>query len=164
MFGYNQTLPVAVAANTRYRQLGFDGFEDYDFQNCSDNHFRLSDGSNIVDYEAHTGRKSIRVTPQNNLTFSTAFNTKCEDVACNLIHQITVTGDEKTKKTTSLVISGGVQPYNFDYQTLNGNVTVELSADGNSLIINQLQPIVPNQAIIRITITDAESCQKIIEL
>jgi hypothetical protein len=47
---------------------------------------------------------------------------------------------------------------------LNGNVTVELSEDGNSLIINQLQPIVPNQAIIRITITDAGACQKIIEL
>jgi hypothetical protein len=75
-----------------------------------------------------------------------------------------VTGDEKTKKTTSLVISGGVQPYTYDYQTLNGNVTVELSEDGNSLIINQLQPIVPNQAIIRITITDAGACQKIIEL
>lgn len=164
MFGYNQTLPVAVAANTRYRQLGFDGFEDYAFQNCSDNHFRLSDGSNIVDYEAHTGRKSIRVTPQNSLTFSTAFNTECDDVACNLNFFKKLIEEDKSKKTISITATGGQQPYTYDYQTLGGNVAVELSEDGNSIIINQLQPIVPNQAIIRITITDSGACQKIIEL
>ena len=72
--------------------------------------------------------------------------------------------EDKSKKIISLTATGGEQPYTYDYQTLNGNVTVELSEDGNSLIINQLQPIVPNQAIIRITITDAGACQKIIEL
>lgn len=28
-YGYNYTLPVAVASNSEYREIGFDGFEDY---------------------------------------------------------------------------------------------------------------------------------------
>jgi hypothetical protein len=31
LFGYLQSLPVAVASNTRYRELAYDGFEDYNF-------------------------------------------------------------------------------------------------------------------------------------
>lgn len=30
-FGYMESLPVAVASNARFRQIGFDGFEDYNF-------------------------------------------------------------------------------------------------------------------------------------
>jgi len=31
LFGYLQSMPVAVASNTRYRELAYDGFEDYNF-------------------------------------------------------------------------------------------------------------------------------------
>ncbi|MEI6950337.1 PA14 domain-containing protein [Paraflavisolibacter sp. H34] len=31
LYGYNATLPVAVASNSRYRELLYDGFEDYDY-------------------------------------------------------------------------------------------------------------------------------------
>lgn len=31
LYGYNLTMPVAVVQNSRYRESGFDGFEDYDF-------------------------------------------------------------------------------------------------------------------------------------
>ena len=96
-FGYNQTLPIAVAANTRYRQLGFDGFEDYVYDNCSDNHFRLADGieTNVVDEDSHTGRKSIKVSSGSPVIYSTQLVTDCDplipiitgesnnDVTCN---------------------------------------------------------------------------------
>lgn len=65
-YGYNQSFPMAVGANTRYREIGFDGFEDYDFLGCEKNpHFgfkgALGTGSVLPGNPAHTGRNSIRV-------------------------------------------------------------------------------------------------------
>ena len=64
LFGYNQTLKTAAAANAKYRDIGFDNFEDYRFKNCTDNHFNFK-GSypNIVYGIAHTGRYSMKVLP-----------------------------------------------------------------------------------------------------
>lgn len=33
-YGYNNTFPVAVGANSEYREIGFDGFEDHKFDVC----------------------------------------------------------------------------------------------------------------------------------
>jgi hypothetical protein len=166
MFGYNQTLPIAVAANTRYRQLGYDGFEDYDYDNCSDNHFRIGEGAEIVTNEAHTGRKSIRVTPGNNVVFSNTFNEDCDEAPCDLQFSIDVTGVDKGTfiRTSTLVVKGGQLPYSFDYQILEGNASVELGDDGDSLIITDSIEGTPNQTTVRILITDANGCQKIIEI
>jgi hypothetical protein len=163
MFGYNQTLPIAVAANTRYRQLGYDGFEDYEYDNCSDNHFRIGEGAEIVTSEAHTGRKSIRVTPGINVVFSNTFNEDCDEIPCDIQLSISVTGVDKINsiQTSILEVKGGQQPYSFDYQILEGNASVQLSDDGTSLVITE---IVPKNSIIRILITDANGCQKIIEI
>lgn len=64
-YGYNFKFPMAVGANTKYSEIGFDGFEDYDFQTCNqDLHFSFKEtvGSNTAHpNEAHTGRKSIKV-------------------------------------------------------------------------------------------------------
>jgi hypothetical protein len=35
LYGYNQQLPVAVANNSRYREIYFDGFEDYDYHSTA---------------------------------------------------------------------------------------------------------------------------------
>lgn len=80
MYGYNQTLPIAVAANTRYRQLGFDGFEDYAFDNCSDNHFRIAEvnESAIVNTESHTGKHSLKVGAGNTMRFSAYLVAPCD--------------------------------------------------------------------------------------
>jgi hypothetical protein len=77
-FGYLQSMATAVASNARYTDIGYDGFEDYDFDvdNCNnadtcnqDGHFsirRLSrkyPSAIIPDATyAHTGRNSLRVT------------------------------------------------------------------------------------------------------
>jgi hypothetical protein len=63
-YGYNNTLPVAVASNAQYKEIGSDNFEDYDCTNCSDDHFSFKESvNNVVDTESHTGRKSIKVSP-----------------------------------------------------------------------------------------------------
>ena len=69
-YGYNYTLPIAVASNSAYKEIGFDGFEDYGFtqnvdENTPNDHFNfkkaLNNGVTLTTETAHTGRHSIKV-------------------------------------------------------------------------------------------------------
>ncbi len=61
-FGYARNLPVATSNNSRYQETGFDGFEDYDYGDCNDDHFswRLYEPQ-LSSQEAHTGKQSLKV-------------------------------------------------------------------------------------------------------
>lgn len=72
LYAYNYTHPVAVASNSRYNQLAFDGFEDYNYMNiyevsiCPNNHFNFKDAVGMAKAEitaeaAHSGKHSIKV-------------------------------------------------------------------------------------------------------
>lgn len=72
-YGYNNTLPMAVGANTRYREIGFDGFEDYGFAGCSVNaHFNFKDapGQTLSSSQSHTGKKSLQVNSNSQITIN----------------------------------------------------------------------------------------------
>ncbi|MDR1729040.1 MAG: hypothetical protein LBR52_00030 [Prevotellaceae bacterium] len=60
-YGYNNTLPTAISANARYREVGFAGFEDDDVNACDMEHFGFG-RDNISRTQGHTGRYSIKVT------------------------------------------------------------------------------------------------------
>ncbi|MDW8850105.1 hypothetical protein SD960_08390 [Flavobacterium sp. MMLR14_040] len=69
LYGYNNRFPVAVGSNTKYSELASDGFEDYDFSTCGNaSHFdfqaqlKINDVS-ITDKQSHTGKKSLKVAP-----------------------------------------------------------------------------------------------------
>lgn len=65
-FGYNQTLPTAVAANSQYQEMGFDGFEDYGFKGCADNHLNVNRSAVTIDStQWHTGWHSLKVSHGN---------------------------------------------------------------------------------------------------
>lgn len=83
-YDYNNNLPVAVANNAKYRQIGFDSFEEYHFDNCEKDHFSFESsvssitdangdgiddvtGNGITDQVSHTGRKSITVGPNSSV-------------------------------------------------------------------------------------------------
>lgn len=68
VYGYNNTLPIAVGSNTRYRQIAFDNFEDYDFDDCAYDHFSYETkvdpagtGIAISNAQSHSGKRSIKV-------------------------------------------------------------------------------------------------------
>jgi hypothetical protein len=166
VFGYNQTLPTAVAANTRYRQLGFDGFEDYDFINCSDNHFKLGASATVENNEAHTGRNSIRVANGSSALFTAAFTTDCEPVTCTLTAKVEVTKVDKVNMTKNSVLYPvqGTAPYQFTYEVLQGTASVELTDAGDGLLIYDALPQNSNPTKIRINITDAAGCTYSVEL
>ncbi|MEO9531942.1 MAG: hypothetical protein ABJG68_07555 [Crocinitomicaceae bacterium] len=62
--GYANTLPIAVAANATYRQIGYDGFEDYDYydeESCKNRHFAFENATRSS-AESHTGRYSMELS------------------------------------------------------------------------------------------------------
>ncbi|PKP22734.1 MAG: hypothetical protein CVU05_02610 [Bacteroidetes bacterium HGW-Bacteroidetes-21] len=62
VYGYNYSLPVGVASNAMFREIGFDNFEDYDFGHCVQDHFSFKAYPNFVTQDdAHSGKRSIRV-------------------------------------------------------------------------------------------------------
>ena len=74
-YGYNNSLPMSVAANAKYADIGFDGFEDYNFSSCSNDHFSYKqNAAQVSGATAHTGLKGIRVTTGTNVTISKQLN------------------------------------------------------------------------------------------
>ncbi len=82
-YGYRYTLPTAVGSNTQYRELAFDGFEDYEYLPLNGNstepinpHFGFQDeistnaNASISDKESHSGRRSIRLSPSSSATIT----------------------------------------------------------------------------------------------
>jgi hypothetical protein len=112
LYGYNQTIPVAVAQNARYRELLFDGFEDYSYNNTTckacpspkEIDFANEPGIipakaqanvSIATNEAHTGRYSIKINANasnnnvNNAVFKTSVVTTANaDIITNLQNPI----------------------------------------------------------------------------
>jgi hypothetical protein len=73
-FGFHQTLPTAVAANSRYGEMGFESFEDYIMSGvlptlpCNNQKFRLvnlgdesESDAELVSNVSHTGRYSLKL-------------------------------------------------------------------------------------------------------
>lgn len=70
-YGYYDALPTAVSTNAQYNEIGYDGFEDYDYTRCIDDHFSYKKPLydlgitpppvNINLMKSHTGRRSLRL-------------------------------------------------------------------------------------------------------
>lgn len=74
-YGYSRLVPKAMSGNAEYREIGYDGFEDYDFDECVDDHFSFRNHrSNVSEEAAHTGRRSIRVLPNTPLELKKKIN------------------------------------------------------------------------------------------
>jgi hypothetical protein len=73
-YGYNFMFPMAVSANSKYSQMGYDGFEDYSFDGCKTNeHFGFrgsvnGDEGELINTESHTGIHSLKVKRGSRIT------------------------------------------------------------------------------------------------
>jgi hypothetical protein len=78
LYGYNQTLPIAVAENAKYRQIAFDGFEDYNYKNDSCDqrcpparHLDFSFYKNKIDStQKHTGKSSLKLSAGDSISIT----------------------------------------------------------------------------------------------
>lgn len=68
-YRHEYTLPTAVAANSSYAEMGYEGFEDVTsgVTGHSELHFGFGGNNTISEEEAHTGRRSIKVTRDHNV-------------------------------------------------------------------------------------------------
>ena len=82
LLGYNNTIKIAEAVNSRYYQVGFDGFEDWSYaesSDCTTPHFRFT--GDVSQVAAHTGRYSLLV-PGTSTTLTSA-------VVADIYHTVT---------------------------------------------------------------------------
>jgi hypothetical protein len=67
LFGYLQSMPIAQSANAKYKEIAFDGFEDYGFNNnctsiCDNSHFSFINYlADTTSAQAHTGKYSLKI-------------------------------------------------------------------------------------------------------
>ncbi len=85
LFGYSNSLPLAVSSMAKYNQIAYDGFEDYDFKACQNDHlgFRLNNSSAVRQSNSnwqkysHTGKRSIKVSNGSSKSVTKTLN-KCD--------------------------------------------------------------------------------------
>lgn len=88
-YGYKYKLPIAVASNSEYRQMGFDGFEDYDPSNWDTStpssqkpHFSVGENARgktfIINHTAHTGKRCAAINEGESISFVRKI--ECEDL------------------------------------------------------------------------------------
>lgn len=129
-FGYKQAFATGVAANARYRDIGFDNFEDYGFSKCADQHFKFPVGSGIVQTESHSGRRSLKVAGGETVVMAKALQV-CDPVGCNL----DISATHLSGTVTDIDITGGSAPYQIDWNVVSGNPSIKFDgANFNSLI------------------------------
>lgn len=145
LFGFNNTLTTAVAANTSLSQLANAGFEEVKYSNCMDQQF-LSGSNQVVNTTAHTGRHSLRVTAATPVVFKIDDNS-CAQEPCNM--SIAYVPEYKYQ------ISGGTGPYQLDVEVISGNVNATLGSDGLITIFGNQQAFFE----LIYTVTDAKGCQ-----
>ncbi|MBC7412325.1 MAG: hypothetical protein H7331_07715 [Bacteroidia bacterium] len=132
VFGYNQKMPLAVSANSRYKNMAVDNFEDYKFSKCADNHFKFNQNSYVplVYTQAHTGRTSIKVNASAPVSLQKQLIV-CELQGCNLTLNTSV---NSSISLTSIV--GGTLPYTIEYNILGGSPSVVINNTANKITIN----------------------------
>lgn len=88
LYGFNNTLPIGVSANARYREIGVDSFEDYMYGRCANKHFSFQNThgieSKVTTRASHTGRYSLKVAPKEILSMEKNFAPCEEDVRPNI--------------------------------------------------------------------------------
>jgi hypothetical protein len=124
-FGYNQSMALSVAANSMHKEQGFDGFEDYNFNACTDSHFKFPEVTPSTE-DSHSGKYSLKVASGASKTLIKQLAVACEEVdACNVGITVTGTGAAKTVTTTN-----GTAPYSYSWNDLFGGATIVLTTTG----------------------------------
>lgn len=113
LYGYNQTLPIAVAQNSKYREILFDGFEDYGYRTrycdtvCSvPREFDFVGGNSsdsTYSAESHTGKYSLFVSQYGQAIFSAPVTSLALD---SLKDSLSVKVDSMPIFTTAVIGKG----------------------------------------------------------
>lgn len=144
-FGYRQTLATAVGANTKYSEMGFEGFEYLSTSFCGDNDFDIAIGSGeVVSTDAHTGRYSLKVNTSVPPTVSSYVPSPCAVGDCGF----TLEAIPQSSSIVDVFAAGGIPGYNLSWNYILGTPVVQLVEGG------QLR-ITGTSWILQVTATDS---------
>jgi hypothetical protein len=79
-YGYNDNFPVAVASNSEYREIGFDGFEEERPKDRCSGHFFFYEESNdaeLSDLASHTGNQSVKIESNRSIEMRKTISKNC---------------------------------------------------------------------------------------
>src|SRR5690554_299589 len=128
-YGYNNMFPIAVGAYTQYSEIGFDGFEDYNFEECPEsNHFGFKGVNQIElsDQHFHTGKYSAMLQANTKVTFSQFIGCGKEVPPlppCDLEAEFEITAATDPRRppfySVSSNISGGQSNYTYTWSIIS---------------------------------------------
>ncbi|MBN8641159.1 MAG: hypothetical protein J0L86_05035 [Flavobacteriales bacterium] len=163
-YGYQNTLPVAVASNSKYTQMGFDGFEDYGIPNMGVKHFDFEtdhDDKKITQTTSHTGRKSIQLNPntktklirplftplKNPLLVDCITAIKCPNIVQNIGSQgqISVCYNQQGAFTLDLIVTEQIDTFP-DNTVVQINSFSEFALGQDVLNLNPINPIIDSNS------------------
>lgn len=146
-FGYGASLPKTVARNTRYREAGFDSFEDRGASlSCADKHFIVQGGVTISENAYHTGRRSLEVLPEVPAEFITGLY-DCTTDQCEL---------QVVRNGANVTLVGGTPPYTLDPVIQQGAPLITPLPNGLN--------ITGAGWVIDLSATDAQGCAVTLQL
>jgi hypothetical protein len=174
MYGYNNSVVTAVASNTDYRELAFDGFEDYIgvYTNPTSpnyGHIKFTGTHSLVTTEAHTGNVSMEITSTNKATFTNPVGTSLLSTSftpsVNEEYYFSSWVKLGANASATLTLSDGVNPIQIltsssqqkieGWQRLEGKfaidaaattITIEIEAVGGTIYLDdvRVQPFISN--------------------
>lgn len=159
--GYNQTLQVAAAQNSMRKEMGFNGFEDYMFNNCPDEFFRFGDMDDLTEEESHTGRYSIKVSKNKPVIFQKQIAEVCDvDDPCNFEKYFEKGG---ARNGIYVMDSEGVS---MIYDVVYGDVEVDLTEIPGGIYVVFVNNSSVHQGRVEVTLSNEEGCSStfIVEL
>lgn len=135
IYGYNQSLPLAVASNAKSNEIAFDNFEDYDFSLCADNHFKFKNPINNLIYdpgliakEGHTGRHAALVHADSQVSITKEIQ-PCPIVVCDMELEVSESQDDDLTTIKSVHIIKGKNPFTIDYTVISGSPFINITND-----------------------------------
>jgi hypothetical protein len=165
IYGYDKSLPVAVANNSKLRNAAYDGFEDYEYQsnNCAPycktkRHMVIENAATHLDHSVvHSGASSLKVAAGESVSIKAPVTAKEDDEKTYGIRISTVT----TTMTGTWVNPAGTglngKYYNFgpDYKNFIETIShwhrrvrndAEDRLDNNTGYTYQLDPYIRKQS------------------
>lgn len=158
LLGYKQTLQEAAAKNAKRTEIGFDGFEDYDFNSCPDGHFHIDDGTHLTTQEFHSGLRSLKVQAGDLVVFHRQI-AACEvkdpcDFSSNLVTEINQTTGESE---AFIFINNEVTMH---YENIYGNPVPSYTQKSNGVELGFSGNGENNHFKVNVTLTNNEGCTK----
>lgn len=139
-FGYNQSMAISVAANSQYKEQGFDGFEDYSYNPCMDDHFKFKN-TTLSNTESHTGKYSLVVPSGTTKKLQRQIALKCEPNSdCKLA--ITLSARDRATPYTLISTINASGSVSLNWNIISGNPSIallpsgEVKVDGNNFEID----------------------------